>query len=730
MIYIFEDGLVLGEVMRRFLLAAMAALVFSFSSGEARASGDSSCYPNWRVSHGELGCASIPAISPGNDTRVNLLLLTMDGPAASAKSYPELGWDRSYGRNFFDWSLMRQAYAPRAKQEDYPDNFGTRCQSFDSGTKQFNVALRASPKVSEGDRLTLRNMRAFLSDICENRDYRRRAPDDLTEIATNAASMLAQISLGSKAAHDFLTYLKAANRFYAGNYDRALEQYGALKNSKAKWVRETSRYMVGRTHINAAMENAFDKWGFFDGVDATDKNHAAAARKAFEAYLKRYPRGAYAASARGLIRRAHWLSGDMPALSRAYQALLSEASKPQAKADVIEEIDIKLLFEKGAAGAVRDPDLLAVINLMRMRDERFDGHTSRLTLADLEAQRSVFKGRGDQYDFLLASHALYVENNPRAVLKLIPDAARQPRFTALQFSRQALRGAALAALKDRNEGGFWRDMLGGAKGLYQRPHVELGLATFFEHNGQLDKVFAKGSPITQPYIREILLQRVAGPDILRRAASNTAAPRHERDVALFILLYKQLSRGDYAGFLNSQKMIPASADKTGGLFALHMQDQIPVGMFSDGRIDGEYDCALLRRNITALSRNPKDIDARLCLGDFWLTNGFDYYRAETPDVTYGRRDEEPTPALGSSESRFPGKAMPRHDIYTDIIANPRASSSQRAYALYRAIKCYATAGQNTCGGKGMAQAQRKAWFTTLKRQYPRSKWAKSLKYYW
>ena len=65
-----------------------------------------------------------------------------------------------------------------------------------------------------------------------------------------------------------------------------------------------------------------------------------------------------------------------------------------------------------------------------------------------------------------------------------------------------------------------------------------------------------------------------------------------------------------------------------------------------------------------------------------------------------------------------------------MIANPKAAKEEKAYALYRAINCYAPSGNNSCGSQEIPLSQRKGWFNTLKRQYGTSQWAKQLKYYW
>ena len=50
--------------------------------------------------------------------------------------------------------------------------------------------------------------------------------------------------------------------------------------------------------------------------------------------------------------------------------------------------------------------------------------------------------------------------------------------------------------------------------------------------------------------------------------------------------------------------------------------------------------------------------------------------------------------------------------------------------VYAAVRCYAPAQINSCGGEDVPQAQRKAWFQQLKKRYPNSRWAKELQNYW
>jgi hypothetical protein len=65
-----------------------------------------------------------------------------------------------------------------------------------------------------------------------------------------------------------------------------------------------------------------------------------------------------------------------------------------------------------------------------------------------------------------------------------------------------------------------------------------------------------------------------------------------------------------------------------------------------------------------------------------------------------------------------------------VIADRAATADDKAFALNRAVRCYAPGGNNSCSGTEVEQAQRKAWYLRLKRDYPQSRWATTLKNYW
>jgi len=599
---------------------------------------------------------------------------------------------------------------------------GTRCQSVRSGGEEFLEAVDRNRRIGAGDRSALAQGREALLALCQSTSGygNDEAEDQVPELPH---------SFASPEGREFGAYLAGAAAFYRGDWRAALERFVALRTAKDEWVKETALYMTARSELGAAAEAAVDEWGYFDNAKS-DREGAARAARALEAYLRAYPNGRYSESAAGLTRRAGWLQGETAQRGTAYARLLAAADPTDLDAAaLIEEIDNKFLFAEGADKAMEGPWLLAAHDFLRMRgnpdqDEYYGAYgrhdLPQLTAAELAAQEAVFARQPELFQFLKANLAFYVDKDYRAVLQLLPDDARKPAYTPLQFSRQVLRGQALAALKDRNEAGFWQELMGGAKGLYQRPTVELGLALDWERKGEVAKVFAPGSPIEEPLIRAILLEHAAGPEVLRSAAAASGSPERERDTAAFVLLYKQLSRGAYGAAVRDFALVRRDAPIEGWLGNLEGFEEVPVGLFTRGAFEDGYDCPELKQTVAALASNPRDVKGRLCLGDFYRLNGFDDL-----DLDGSREEGE----LGSFQA-YPGEPVPRARFYADILREPDVSHADRAYALYRAVYCYAPAGYNSCGGEDASEEQRRAWFRRLKREFADTRWGQEIEYYW
>ncbi|ODU67414.1 MAG: hypothetical protein ABT11_20225 [Novosphingobium sp. SCN 66-18] len=694
--------------------AGVAGLALLAGAGPAGASSDYSCDPVWALSDSGFSCGNRALLAPGNDTRVNLFLLRRTAPVGKTIAYAKPAWEeRGFGHSFFGWGTLRDTYAGRSGTDeatfvDQPAN--SRCSSAASGQTAFEAALVAAKGIPEGERAALRGARATLAEKCsEINDH----PD-----ATLDTAWRAQVS--SPSGREFAGYLDAATAFYIGQWDKARGGFATLAGARDPWIAEAAAYMALRVELNAAQAASFDEYGDFAGPDKVDKPAIQRARAAIATYLKRYPKGRYAVSARGLDRRALWLSGDLAGLGREYERLL-QALPPDSPelATLIQEIDNKLILQKNAEAAVDSPMLLAVIDLMRMR--QFDGEEQPpLSAATLAGQKGRFAARPDLYAYLQAAHAFYIAKDNARAASLLPDRVQQPASVPLAFSARMLRGMALAG--GSGETGYWQGLIGAASDPYQRPLAELALALAWQKAGRFEAVFDAGSPVRDDRIRELLLMRLAGADLLRRFAADPASASHPRQIALFTLLHKDLTHGRYADFARDRALVPADAGTELSIWDFGTGDTVPIGVFTKGKWSGDLACPALDVTAGQLAQNPANVRARLCLGEFWRLNGFDRFTTLDPVQADG--------TLASGPGRFAGTVLTRGAIYAAVIADRQAAADERSYALYRAIRCYAPAGISDCGGEEVPIAQRKAWFDQLKREYPNSQWARSLRVYW
>jgi hypothetical protein len=695
------------------------------------ASGDSGCYTIWRlVHHDYAGCSNMAFLSPSNDTRVNLLLMMADLRSASAKAALKEGTKTRPEAPLFMWETL----AERLGSQDDKAMFRNA-----SAGMQSDAAT--SPVRPPADDPFTRAVRAENALKPEERDALLAARQSNRPAEKGAMKTASAIA--------YAVYLEGAAEFWRSDYDKAAAIFGSLTNVQSYWVRETATYMVGRALINRAQVGGFDEYGSFNKDWHADAGTVAQAEAALDIYLKQYPKGIYAQSARGLKRRGYWLARDTGKLEQEFGELMLLPPEERNVSDIelAQEIDNKLITLPDAYGTPRDqatedallkgtenPLMLAMLDLQAMRkveagmpnSERSNGNP--ISLSTLQQQKPYFASQMALYEFLLAAHAFYIENKPAEALRMIPDAARQTSFSYVQFSRQVLRGMALEALKDRNALGFWMQMLPGAKASYEHPALELAIAYHDERAGAIRDVFAQASPVRYPYLREVLLANVADADLLRIQAKNTNASQRERDIALFTLLYKEATRGHAADFLKDLALVSSKAP-TDGWFMLDNESDsyfmsedyhppnIPLGIFLHDKRDASFGCPGLRASEEQLARDPGNPTARLCIADFVRLN---------PSLPAKPAADE----LGATESLFPGGDFARMDTYTAVMADAKASKNDKAYALFRAVNCYAPSGSSDCGGKDVPLSQRKAWFTTLKHDYAGTRWANALQYYW
>ncbi|WP_248751981.1 outer membrane assembly lipoprotein YfiO [Pseudomonas sp. MWU15-20650] len=721
--------------MRIGFLSPLVIALLAGLSLQAQASGDDSCYPDWRVSRDSLeGCSNLPFLSPGNDSRVNLRLLLADKQVAALtpNALGETDLEQGFGPVPFPVyrltpatdasvektdaaptpSTLAQLLAPlgiprendKAAGDAFLTGEGSRCRSNDDSSATAFIGQVIKADLPEAERRLLVTGRLHLLGACTWEGASLGDPDQIQ----------------SASGRELRTYLQAAGDFYSGRFGDAQRGFVAATAGSLPWVKETALYMIARTELNQAQENAFDEYGM-PQLQRVDKSVLADADTSFNLYLSTYPQGEYAVSAQGLLRRVHWLAGDTDKLANDLAAQLTQFNAEHSNVsldDLVQETDNKLLSAINTPGA--NPFTLALNDLMWMRA----GNPPKLTREALAEQKPVFAQEPALYDYVQAAFALYVEHQPDTTLKLLPQDV-PARLDYLAFSQQTLRGLALESKGDwKSAEALWLKLMPLAKQPLQRDQLELALAMNYERSGQVAKVFAADSPISAKQVRYILLRNVAGQALLRQQITQASDPT-ERDTAQFVLLYKDLMRGQYATFAEDFKQLPASVPegKLSPSLGYVYADGRSLQMFqwNGDKAESGYACPSVAQIASTLQADPKNPKGLNCLGEFILRNNLDGMPLD---------QARSAGSLGSTDSLFKGETFSRLDGYRQVIANPKAAHNDKAYALFRAINCYARAGYNNCGGVDVDKSVRKGWFRQLKTGFADTEWAESLKYYW
>ncbi|WP_175914370.1 hypothetical protein [Burkholderia metallica] len=718
-------------LLHRHLFAALAAGLFWIPA--AHASGDDGCYAPPTLRQTAYSCANVPMLSPANDTRINAMLMMVDS-AKVAQTFPDPktipAKDRinqivvPFPMDFSGWIDIGQKAPDKSgdaadadtASNRYADGEGSICRSMRAGADAFNDALGSAGGLPADEAARLRTARA---DIAQK-----------TCAAGDASAAWAKPPVKSPLGQQFAAYLDGTNAFYRADFLGATRAFASASHSANPWLKETGLYMAGRAQLNAAQANAFDNDSPVPSRERVTKVSLDAANTVFRTYLKIYPQGRYATSATGLLRRVAWLGGNVTQQADLYGHALARWSPATSNVPLIQlanELDSKLLF--GAefdARQIQSPTVLATVDLLRMRtsDSSDSSRAKPLTLDDLQAQKPRFANAPALHDYLLATWYVQVGRKPDAALALLPQAPAEP-LDYFGLSQQALRGFALEDSGQTDKARqLWRDLIPLATFRFQREALELALAINLEQAGLVNDAFADDSPVQNAAIRAVLLQRSASADLLRAQAQNQASGSALRDTALYTLLYKELTRSHYAEFIADAALVPGTP-----------ADPLKPFVAAGAKNEDGYVCPSAHDIAATLQQNPADAKGLNCLADFVRlhppASGLEGDPVP-PWIRYASKTSATRipPTLGAAPSQFAGKPYERMSSYVTVMADAQANPNDRAYAYYRAIKCYAPAGYNECGGKDVPKNVRKRWFDALKASYPGSPWAQKLRYYW
>lgn len=707
------------------ILTYCSALAITLAAFPSLASGDGDGCSFWLA---DCPMPTYPLYLNENDTKGNLLMLLADRQQLPLPF--TLPADPLHERDKVLFSLPRLPLPDEVESPALREQLGSRLTAYHPSLPLLleHYAGRDS-LYGHAISNSLQSVNAFL-DALEQSEV---APAERASLLRSRLQILGRQEVPqapttemSPAATEWRDYLQAARRFYDGQFDEANTGFTALQTAKSPWVAESATYMVMRTHLNLAMKDAKDEYGDED-VTKSDKAALVNAIKQGQAYLSAYPQGRYASSTKGLFRRIHWMSGDLPALRDAYSEVMASTSTLPELEALVNEIDLSLLSANAYRNqpAYQDPaqsELLFVNALRGLRptyEHPRDWQDAQLESAILQLRAA---GKPEQATYLQA-YTLLLDKRFEQVLALLPESRGQDAST-LAFSRQMLRIWALQGSRDfdRAEQALVA-LVASPLGKAQQAFVENVLADHWVRTGNTAAIFNKESPITQLRLRAAVLKQEAEPALLRQQVKQGPSAA-ERQIALHTLLVRDLIANDHASFLQDVALIPADYKEVVPPADAPWQPvpngDVRLSAFQwrgDGTPEG-YHCRDLTQTLSTLVQRPEDGHAVNCLGE--------YLRNQDPHIDLWQDREQ---VWGLKQEK--GATAPsRLALYQAVMANPKAEPEDKSYALYRAIQCYAPSGYNGCDSQEIPKRTRQAWFNSLKQRYGNSVWANSLKYYW
>lgn len=682
-------------------------------------------------------CSNLPFLSPFNDSRTNLTLLidnvntqkaifrSLSSPQNKAPYLPN-----DIRKNIAQIPFEFTIYDAYLDEVEYAKQLKINKikKQIDEKTKHLILDVMKNDSLLDNNDFLSSPALPFIEQISKayglNEQERKdlfsaryllfdNPTADISSFINNSPSFTAQY---------FVNYLLGISHFYKKDYDKALKYFTDASTASQPWVKEASLYMIARTLLNKGQNGAFNHWYEID-FKKINKKIMTQSYYAFNHYLKKYPTGKYTYSAYALLRRIYWLNGNQFALAKSYETLLSKNNLSNNYADLILEIDNKIFFNnqfKSAYSLSKTPKLLAVYDLLKMR-------SNQLSKEDLDSQEKFFKKYPELFTFLQATYFTYDEPNPNKVLLLSKQLEdRQDLNDSTLFSLKVLRALAL-----ENTGqwlaaeNLWEHLNSTVSSPYQLSLVELGLALNYEKTNRIIAVFNTNSPIKTAQLRYILLRNSASREQLKQLLLNNALSSTEKSSIIYLILYKDLLSQHYDDFLEDTALLTNNQLDTIPLENISLYGKAYLTLFSESiPSHPDYSCPspIILANILKL--NPKEARSLNCLGEF-----IQFYKL--PYTRYMLPSPKDIGELGSNNPTTFGQYLysPLKG-YQFVIDDKNASEEDKAYALYKAIRCFSGSGYNRCDKQIIPQAKRREWFQQLHTKYAKTTWAKQQPIYW
>ena len=677
---------------------------------QSHAGSDEYCAPNFNLDGSDYNaCSNLPVLIPGNDNRTNMTLLLSNLGLAQIKTLkPDLNlWSAQYGSVPFDVTSLptvtenkinnkRQPFKLNQDQVSYEE----RCISLQQGKQTFIDQVKANKSIPTTEKQLLIDARSKLID-CEK-----------------TTALIAVNPNWSATTRQYASYLNGSILFYNANFSAASKIYIALSQVEDPWLKETAQYMLIRTELNTAFASAQDQYG---DINPEKIDHVSVKNffNNITEYLKLYPQGQYVASARGLMRRGLWLTDRQDLLINEIVWQINHPQSPLYNLEMNQlpaELDRRVFrSEKFNPKLLNEPFFLTTYNLMQMRktgDEKY----KPITWAQLNNQKAFFKTQPELFKYLQAAHLFYVQGKNQEALSYLPKANRQTNST-LQLSQQFLIGQILEKQNKVQAQQHWLQLYqhandGNAKALF-----ETALANHFNQSQNTQAFIGKNAQISQAILQKNFISNFANEDALQTIIQSSTSTQNQKNTAIYTILSKSLDAQNFVLFNQNVQYLPKNTAQYKSYEsndALKEQPPFADFIWQGSNITPQLKCPDLITLSKQLAQSPKNALLNVCLGEYMRHSRYgDYY--------YSWHNDE--------QNQFKGTPFARGTVYKKIIKN-EPNGDLKAYALYRSVMCYSPNGTNDCGDIEVSKNTRKQWFDQLKRDYPNSNWAKSLKYYW
>lgn len=696
-------------LIRKFRLATLifsSTCIFSLFNMQAHAGFEESCDSQFQLNNNQYqGCNNLPVLIPSNDNHINMYLLLSDlglANIAVVDHKPVSLWQANHGIVPFENDALFNVVSNRIpnarihKTSNSEQYYDERCLSLETGRANFNQQInQLSIPLTEKNKLAAERKKIIECNQKLN----------FIEIDPKWSILTKQ----------YASYINGTIAFYNNQNETALKIYQTLSNVQNSWLKETAQYMQIRAQLNLIYHSSLDEYGDLN-LSKVNQHQLKIYFNAIADYFKLYPNGQYAASTRGLLRRGHWLMGRKDLLIQEY---IWQLNHPKSKFynlemdNFAEELDRRIFRDEHVKiQDLKHPFLLSTYMLMNMRKSDTEDYQP-LTWSVLNAQKNSFKEHPELFQYLQAVHLFYIQKKPQQALNQLPKISSD-KYPHLALSVGFLKGEIIELTQKQNAEQYWNTLHQNAKDAYSRNMYEFFISAHANKNQDYTAFIGTSAKISQPYLQRRFIVEHANEKSLQSIINATQSTADQKQVALFSLLTKSLNHQNYALFNQYLEQMPSRASEYMGDFEENQfQHQPPFKdlIWNGSTISAKLKCPDLKNLSIQLATKPKDDLYNVCLGEYM-------------------RSEKANPFFGiSATNTFAGAPFARGNIYKDIIKKG-PQGDLHAYALYRAIQCYAPSGINDCGDSTVSKSVRKQWFDQIKKEYPNTTWAKSLKFYW